>query len=74
MTEIASARRRSYDPTKGETMNDMTLAQTPDHIAVGDEEFIANPELTAEENADDQLAHLLLTAWTTILKEDQEIL
>ncbi|HEX3526698.1 MAG TPA: hypothetical protein VH988_06495 [Thermoanaerobaculia bacterium] len=55
-------------------MNDMTLAQTPDHIAVGDEEFIANPELTAEENADDQLAHLLLTAWTTILKEDQEIL
>jgi len=52
-------------------MNNIVL-EPNNQLDVETEELAANPELTAEEMADDRFAHLLLTAWTTILKEDQE--
>jgi hypothetical protein len=52
-------------------MNDTTLEQADDQIGADDEDLSVT-DLTAEEMADDRIAHLLLTAWTAILKEDQE--
>ena len=52
-------------------MSGSTLEQTKSPTEV-EEEFTLNPELTVEEMADDRLAHLLITAWVTVLKKDQE--
>lgn len=53
-------------------MNDLILEPSRQSDTV-EEELAPNPELTAEEMADDRFAHLLLTAWTTILKEEQAL-
>ena len=54
-------------------MKSRALEQITDEIVRRDrEEFAPNSELSAEEMEDDRLAHLLITAWTMVLKEDQE--
>jgi len=50
-------------------MNDIVL-EPDSELGVADEELISNPE---ELRARDQFAHLLLTAWTAILKEEQDL-
>ena len=53
-------------------MNDSVLEPTSSQLDVEDEEFSPNSEMTSEEMEDDRFAHLLLAAWTAIVKEDQE--